>query len=127
LDRRPLIRQPNWDAIPTIFPFLLRRTSPGAGTTYLSLVETQRAYALLGRDLVKQFTGISRDMTDVAVLRCQLGQPVPCGNRAGIPLGALRICASARHVMASIAQDEGAGVIRQSLAALDKAALITRA
>jgi hypothetical protein len=67
-------------------------------------------------------------MSAAAALRCQLGQPVPCGSRASVPVGALRICASARHVVASAA-DEGAAsgdIIRQALAVLDKAALITR-
>ena len=60
---------------------------------------------------------------DEAVVRYQLGQPVACGHRAGIPVSALRICASARLIVEATANGglKAARVFNKAMAALDKA------
>jgi selenocysteine lyase/cysteine desulfurase len=113
-DRRPLVDAGNWDEIPTIFPFLLR----GADRSLLGREETARVYAGLAQD--KSALGGAPDM---AALRCEVGQPVPCGQREGVPVSALRLCASARlAVEAGSARSAGAQVIARAMAVLDKAA-----
>ena len=58
--------------------------------------------------------------------RYQLGQPVSCGKRDGVPVSALRICASARLIVEATTGggEKAARVIGKALAALDKAALL---
>jgi len=129
LDRRPLAAATSWDHIPTIFPFLLYPPGSSAGKTPLNHEKTMQVYRLLQVDLVGR-----RDLDrtgfigDIAALRCQLGQPVACGNRDGAPLSALRLCASARLIVEATAQDgrNASAVIERALAALDKTALLVR-
>ena len=67
------------------------------------------------------------DLTGAAAaLRCQLGQPVACGKRDGIPVSALRLCASTRLVVEATAWGgrRSSAVIERALAALDKIALL---
>lgn len=118
IDRRPLIEATSWDHIQTIFPFLLYHLDSGAGRTPLSRAETAQVYRLLQTDL---------DIPG-ARLRFQLGQPVACGSRDGVPVSALRLCASARLVVEAQGGDgrNAAAVIGKALAALDKAALLAR-
>ena len=113
LDRQPLVDPGNWDEIPTIFPFLLR----GGDGRLLRREETARVYAELPQDHCGRGGPGS-----VAALRCQLGQPVPCGHRDSVPVSALRLCASARlAVEAASARSAGAQVIARAMSALDKA------
>jgi hypothetical protein len=112
LDRRPLVDAGNWDEIPTIFPFLLR----GADRSLLQREETARVYTSLAQD--QSELGDSRA---IAPLRYQVGQPVPCGHRNGVPLSALRLCASARLVVEA-ASGGPAQVLARAMAVLDKAA-----
>ena len=114
LDRRPLVEADGWDHLQTIFPFVLYH--PGGETSKraaLTIGETYRVYRLLqeGRP---EYGGV----------RCQLGQPVACGERGGIPVTALRLCVSARLVVEAMAQGgQGAKrVIAKALLALDKVA-----
>jgi hypothetical protein len=60
-------------------------------------------------------------------LRCQLGQPVACGQRDGVPVSALRLCASARLIVEATAQNgrQASAVIERALAVLEKTALLT--
>jgi glutamate/tyrosine decarboxylase-like PLP-dependent enzyme len=99
-----------WDAVPTLFPFVLHRTFADGTSVPLTRQETQDVYrSLPGED---------------AGLRCQLGQPVACGERDGVPVSALRLCLSARLIVEATA-DGGAGapaVIARALAVLDKTA-----
>ena len=120
LDRRPLVDAGSWDEIPTIFPFLLR----GASRRLLRREETARVYSALAQD--QSELGGSRS---TAALRCQVGQPVPCGHRGGVPVSALRLCASARLVVeAASGRAAGAGaVIARAMAVLDKAACLATA
>jgi len=123
IDRRPLIEATSWDHIQTIFPFLLYHPASGAGRAPLTRAETARAYRLLQAEL-----DIPGAAADVARMRFQLGQPVACGSRGGVPVSALRLCASARLVVEALAGDgsHAPAVIAKALAALDKAALLAQ-
>ena len=104
LDRRAIGAKAGWDATPSIFSFRLR-AAPTYAAGFLSAPATQSVYQSLRRAGVR------------------LGQPVACGERAGAPVSALRLCASARLVVDALA-DGGAGpeaVIAGAMAALDAA------
>lgn len=116
LDRRPLREATGWDHVATIFPFLLRCTTGG---NPLNRERTMMVYQLLQHEL--DFY----PATDTP--RCQFGQPVDCGERNGVPVSALRICASARLVIEATARDGAHIVVERAMAALDKAALLARA
>ena len=122
IDRSPLLAAASWDHIQTIFPFLLYHPATAAGRVPLSRAETVRLYRLLQAEL--DIAGGA----DVVRMRFQLGQPVACGSRDGVPVSALRLCASARLAVEALAGDgrATAAVIAKALAALDKAALLVR-
>lgn len=125
IDRRPLVEAVSWDHIPTIFPFLLHR--PGNGP--LNREQTARVYQYLQADL-SSHPGLNPGGArhSIAALRCQLGQPAAFGDRNGLPVSALRLCASARLVVEATAggKDNSAVVIERARAALDKTALLVR-
>jgi hypothetical protein len=123
IDRRPLIEAASWDHIQSIFPFLLYHPATPAGRAPLTRAETVWVYRLLQAEM-----DIPGAVVDVARLRFQLGQPVACGSRDGVPVSALRLCASARLVVEALAEDgrNASAVIEKALAALDKAALLLR-
>ena len=106
-DRRPLVSEPGWDAIPTIFPFMLR--DPRPQRSILSRDETDQVYRTL------------RDGPD----HVHLGQPVACGARHGAPISALRLCASARLVVeaANAGPDGHDRIIRRAMDSLDATAV----
>jgi len=106
-DRAAIGAGKGWDAAPTIFPFLLKHTD-GPHDGYLSLAATQDVYRNL--------------MSGSAPVR--LGQPVLCGERAGRPISALRLCNSARLIVEAVGDGGAAAqaVIDRALAALDAAA-----
>jgi hypothetical protein len=110
LDRRAVGAGAGWDTTPTIFGFRLR-AGPGCDAGLLSAPQTQAVYQLLRRAGVR------------------LGQPVACGVRDGVPLSALRLCASARLVVEAVGEDgRGAeAAIAGAMAALDAAANAARA
>lgn len=122
LDRRPWLAADCWDLRQTIFPFLLFQE----GKIPLARDKTALVYRLLQEDLGRRFDR-SGDVA-IARLRCQLGQPVACGARDGIPVSALRLCASVRLVVEATVEEgrHASAVIARALAALDKAALIVR-
>lgn len=99
LDRSPLVKSDSWDSVPTIFPFLLRRS------TCLSQDQTMGVYkALLAQGW-------------------QIGQPAHFGTRYGNPVSALRLCASMRLAVDALSP-HGRGsdaVIAGAIALLDKA------
>ena len=126
LDRRPLVEPASWDHLPTIFPFLLRRLDTA---TPFSREEMARIYKLLASDIADPLGLRPGDPHwNLAVQRCEVGQPVLCGSRNGIPTSALRLCASARLIVEGVAAGrlDRNPVIRRALAVLDKAALIAR-
>jgi hypothetical protein len=131
LDRRALVNPNSWDEIPTIFPFILCRPSRSERHgAPLTREETARVYKLLARDNI-DFSDVysSPTMGAIAKRRCQLGQPVQCGTFHGVPVSALRLCASIRLVVEAISQ-QGRGaeiVIAEAFLALDKCAFLTTA
>jgi len=116
-ERAPLVEGAGWDRYTTIFPFLLYRRDHGHRRP-LAAEETARVYELLQDDLSGERT-LSERLGAGAEHRWQLGQPVRCGMREGLPVSALRLCVGARQIVAA-AQHGGAGVTAQALAALDK-------
>ena len=94
-DRRALGGEASWDAIPTIFPFLLRH----ADGRHLTPAQTDAVYRLMARD------GL------------QLGQPVACGARDGVPVTALRLCAGARLVVEATEAEGGEAALTCAIAA----------
>ena len=142
LDRQALNVEVSWDQQKTIFPFLLcASTTPDHDDhpTLLSREQTMQVYRLLLPDLsgrsdlgfgdapVGEFpegfsNEFSKELSSVVALRCQLGQPVLCGQRAGLPVSALRLCASARLIVEATANQgqQASQVIANALAVLDK-------
>ena len=112
LDRRALLADQGWDSLQTIFPFMLR--DPQSGLP-MDRSRTQKIYRQLQQDM--------SDIDDsvIARLRCQLGQPVACGVREGVEVGALRLCIGARQV----GDEKLPGVISDAMLALDKAAWLS--
>ncbi|MDR3390653.1 MAG: hypothetical protein P4L77_02875 [Sulfuriferula sp.] len=120
----------SWDSFPTIFPFMLRRPAGATGYTWLSSGDMSQIYRLLQCDLSSD-AGLPADSASRRLLasRVQLGQPVRCGVRDGMPVSALRLCMSARLVVAALSP-RGPGpsaVIAQALIALEKTALLVNA
>jgi hypothetical protein len=129
-DRRPLVNVQSWDQTPTIFPFILRHPfgSERRGGA-LSRKETARVYEQLGKGDIEIPKTLSSARTRVvAAQSCHLGQPVLCGQSDGVPVSALRLCASMRLAVDAISPG-GRGseaVIAEALTALDKTALLTK-
>lgn len=122
LDRQPLVPSGSWDEIPTIFPFLLYHTATNLRRP-LHRDETQAVHkALLMDDVTVDIPA------DIAMLRCQLGQPVACGILDGVPISALRLCLSAELVVEAISGSAQCDqiVIARALRTLDKAAWLTK-
>ncbi len=112
LTRQPVAADNTWDAIQTIFPFLLYH-------------QNSRGWRPLTREgTLKIFQRLPEGPP--AALRGRLGQPVLCGNRHGIPVSALRLCVSARTIIAALQNGEEGekAVIREARAVLDKAAAL---
>lgn len=105
LDRGALSAAASWDRLPTIFPFLLRRSGGG----YLARPETERVYKALAAE------------------RCQVGQPVACGMRDGTAVSALRLCLSARLIVEAVAGGAAGAVIARGLSVLEKASQLAGA
>jgi len=127
LERGLQMVEQGWDQLQTIFPFVMYRPDGRAAPRAMNREETQRIYRLLQDDLSAQpevthgYSGCT-----LAAARYQLGQPVACGRRNGVPVSALRICASARLIVeaATGGGDRTARVLSRVTAALDKAALL---
>ena len=93
LDRRFLQLAPQalqaHDTLPTVFPFLLsRRNAAGRRIGLLNADETRAVYERLAR---------GAGATQVV----RLGQPVSLGVRHGVKVSALRLCLSARQIVAA--------------------------
>ena len=116
LQRHPFAPAPGWDDTQTIFPFLLFRAAGTSEKTPLSSAETAQIYLALQNE-------------SHGIDRVQLAQPVACGQRDGIAVSALRICASSRLIVEA-AQHNGRDeqvVIKRALRALDKVAQLVQA
>jgi hypothetical protein len=99
-----------WDRIATIFPFLLREPRGGR---LLRREQAQHIHHLLQQGH--------------AGLRCQFGQPVASGERDGMPVSALRLCASARLAVEAAGVGGVGRVIEKAMAALDQTSLLIKA
>lgn len=129
LDRSPLIGTANWDQIQTIFPFLLFHPENHEGRRPLNREETAQVYRLLQVDLsTRPDSAQDNGSKDSARLRCQLGQPVQCGKRDGVPVSALRLCVSSRLIVEAASQEGGnaATIIARAMTALNKASWIVQ-
>ncbi|MDF3835759.1 hypothetical protein P3W85_22820 [Cupriavidus basilensis] len=114
LDRAALGSPSGWDGIQTIHPFLLYRSAPHGGRVPLNRDETAGVYRRL--QAPEPGTGAPP---------YQLGQPVDCGQQAGIPVSALRLCMSARLVVqAARGHDQEMRIIGQAMSCLDAAAAL---
>lgn len=123
LDRTAIAPADSWDRFPTIFSFLLLRRNADGKRTWLNQGETKKVHELMREDL-RSLPGATSD--SLFSLRCQVGQPVPCGTREGIAVSALRLCASTRLIVDALSP-EGRGslaVIVEAIAVLNKAALL---
>lgn len=103
--RPALSAERHWDQYQSVFSFVPYRRNAEGGYAPLTSSQTRQLYLEL--------------QSDGSSMRCQLGQPVPCGMRDGIAVSALRLCLSARLVSDAA---EGAGVsglIEQANLALD--------
>ncbi|TAN68105.1 MAG: hypothetical protein EPN17_09680 [Methylobacter sp.] len=119
LDRRPLIEANSWDHLQTLFPFLLYDAQPG-GRMPLNREQTRHVYRQL--PITIDYSG-----SDIAMLRCQLGQPVACGVRNGIAVSALRLCVGSRLIVeATASNDKGNAIIKDALTVLDKTVWLIR-
>jgi hypothetical protein len=115
LNRAALGLGPDWDAHQTIFPFILYRLSGEGAPIALSRIEAHQVYKKLSHP-EQHWSG----------RRFQLGQPVPCGDRAGEPVSALRLCVSAQMIVAAQDATGANNIIADAIAALDQIALILR-
>ena len=98
-----------WDAVPTIFPFLLRLPSAGDSPVHASYASTLEIFQRL------QQTGKPR---------IQLGRPIHAGqDSAGRKLGALRLCISAPMIVDAITHHHLQQSIHQIIHALDRIAI----
>ncbi|HEY5410422.1 MAG TPA: hypothetical protein VIJ94_06820, partial [Caulobacteraceae bacterium] len=128
LEVRPLDRglgPAGWDAVKTIFPFLMRASADGP---WLSRAETERLWRLMREDLGA--TALSQDLQvrAAARLRIELGQPVAAGIRDDAPVSALRLCLSSRLVCEASAGDPRAAarILSDCRLAFVKAAWLAR-
>jgi hypothetical protein len=93
---------PGWDAVPSIFPFLVRHDGK-----VLSAERTQALYERLR----------------AAPSPIRLGQPVPVGVREGTPIAALRLAVSAGQLVEALSVEDGRKTLaRRALDALDAVA-----
>ena len=102
LPGRPLDRGPGhpdgWDRSPSILPFVIK-AGGSEPARLLTAEETRRVYELLRRDLAGAADEAGQPPVQAAAgLRVEVGQPVACGERDGVPVWALRLCASARLI-----------------------------
>lgn len=126
IDRRSLGLDSNWDSLPTIFPFLSFRLDSRGARVPLSRAEVTRVWQRLYAGSIP-FDGAGRSATGVGA-RCQLGQPVACGQHNGLALSALRLCVSAPLIVEATSGGRRAvsAVIERAMAALDMTARLAR-
>ena len=99
----------SWDTLQTIFSFLIYQRDKQGGRRPLSHVETVGLYQRL------------RSGADSTQDRFQFGQPVPCGDRNGVAVSALRLCVSAPMIVAACKNiDDANAIIAHALAALNR-------
>ncbi|WOH52246.1 MULTISPECIES: hypothetical protein [unclassified Bradyrhizobium] len=127
LHRRPSVTGEPWDQIPTIFPFLLFRIGRDGRRRPLAAEDTKTIFHQMRKNLVAR-TGLPEACEEISSVRCELGQPVLCGEREGARLAALRLCLSARLIVQAIdAGDRGVNLlIERGLTVLEKVAFLAK-
>jgi hypothetical protein len=129
IDRRAIVSTKHWDQIPTIFPFLLLRMSAGRRRP-LAPDETKEVYDRMRHSLGREIaTSREDDVGRATALRCELGQPVLCGERHGVQLTALRLCLSARLIVEAVGEGRRGleDILNRALHVLDKVAYLVDA
>ena len=123
----------DWDMLPSIFSFtLFHRVQDTASSVPLDREQTLQIYRLLLNDSVKLTNPIKGNYSDISLeiskLRCQLGQPVPCGVKIvdgkKIPVSALRLCISSRLIAEALIHKNSDDIIQSALKVLDKVSLL---
>ncbi|MCA6112648.1 hypothetical protein [Bradyrhizobium cenepequi] len=127
LHRLPSETRESWDQIPTIFPFLPLRIDQGGRRKPLPVEEVKIIYNQIRGDLITR-PGLPKRYEGISSVRCELGQPVLCGELEGTPVAALRLCLSARLIVEAIkAGDRGINyLIERGLTVLEKVAFLAR-
>lgn len=98
LQRNSLLNSDSWDALPTIFPFVLYQNNQP-----LSCSETAEIYQRFTKNAV----------------RFEIGQPVLCGSRNQIDVSALRLCLSSRLIVEALSNEKKTTeIIEQALCVL---------
>lgn len=110
LDRRDLLKESSWDHEQSIFPFVLYHHTEAEPRRPLSRSETMQMYRSLQSSTAKH--------------RYQLGQPVLCGERDGMPVSALRICVSAPMLVDALNPAKAQQWISDALDALKQLAIL---
>ena len=115
LSRQALGIADTWDGLQSIFPFLIYIPDGTGGRRPLRREETER----LQQALLNPAAGGRR---------FQVGQAVACGVRDGVPVSALRLCVSARMLVAACAGEREGGerALADAVAALDEIALMVK-
>ena len=100
-DRSAVCANDSWSDAQTIFPVIPMRMVNGA-TRPLTLDEAKLLHRWLARDVSTQLQScdLGADDLQLASQPCHVGQPVKLGTPGGRTTGALRLCASARTVLA---------------------------
>ena len=114
-----------WDCLQSIFPFLVvdprqrkSRLHVNRGATLRLHHQLQGLGGNASRDRALLESGNSQ--------RFQLGQPVACGERGGIPVSALRVCASVRTIVAASRSPDGIErAIDSAMRAFDRVAVLS--
>ncbi|MDD2808718.1 hypothetical protein [Rhodoferax sp.] len=105
-----------WDSVQTIFPFQVFKPEMSTPKRALTVHELRRLCEQL-----RQGQGAG------ASVRVLLGQPVECGDQAGEPVAALRLCCSARMVTDAVRlRQPWTLVIEQTMQALDLVAELAK-
>lgn len=126
----------DWDHVPTIFSFYVRRRGSGDSVeTYLDYEQAGKVYHWLNADISARLpAAATTPERDLARHCCHIGQPVRINTGEGECRGALRIAVGARLV-SRVAYDPALGASREARISqqitsargiLDKVALICR-
>lgn len=104
LNRTDLLRETNWDSLPTILPFLIEDSQRGR---FMSHDETMAVFHRLQADRSSEQA-------------FALGQPVACGMEGGRQLSALRLALSVSQLVRGIQQPQV--LIEEALSILERLA-----
>ena len=106
----------SWDEEQTIFPFIIYQNFNDGTRRPLTRSESANVYQQL------QQPGRAQSQR-----RFQLGQPVLCGERMGVPVSALRLCVSAPMLVAAQQESLARKMVADALLALDRIVEIIKA